>query len=266
MSEAAGINFDRRGSGSPLVLVHGIGSRWEVWQPVLDALAARHDVISVDLPGFGATPAPPKGTAPGIPTFADAMERFFAALGLSRPHVAGNSMGGWIALELARRGQVASATGISPAGFHKGLDRVYVVPTLTALRLTAQATRGLAPTLLKSAEGRKAAFSMLVAHPERMTPAEAVGGSQGLADATWFWPNLWELPQNTFPDAPDIDVPVTIAWGDKDHLLFPRQAATALAKIPAAKFVALPDCGHVPMYDNPQLVAETILATTGAAT
>ena len=110
----AQLNYERRGAGPPLVLLHGIGHRWQAWEPVLDRLAAKHDVIAVDLPGFGKS-APLDGPS-GIAEIAAALTAFFGQLGLDRPHVAGNSLGGAIALELAAGGHVSSATALSPAG------------------------------------------------------------------------------------------------------------------------------------------------------
>jgi pimeloyl-ACP methyl ester carboxylesterase len=88
------LNHHRAGSGDPLVLMHGIGSHWQVWEPVLPMLTARHDVIAVDLPGFGDSPMPPPGTPPGIDSLCDLVLGFLADLGIERPHVAGNSLGG----------------------------------------------------------------------------------------------------------------------------------------------------------------------------
>jgi pimeloyl-ACP methyl ester carboxylesterase len=263
MSELAGITFERRGSGTPLVLVHGIGSRWEVWLPVLDTLAAHHDVIAVDLPGFGVSPRPAAGTPAGVPCLCDLLDGFLTQLGVSRPHVAGNSMGGWIGLELARRGSVSSVCALSPGGFLSRRDHFYTVPLLGVQRLAAQATAPLGPWLFRSPAGRRLGFAGVVAHPERMSQEDAVLGLRGLAEAGWFWATLRELSITSFGEGAAISVPVTIAWGAKDHLLPPHQAATALARIPSASFVSLPDCGHIPMYDNPELVAQVILRTTG---
>jgi pimeloyl-ACP methyl ester carboxylesterase len=94
------IAFDSHGSGPPLVLLHGIGSRRAVWDPVVPALARERRVIAVDIPGFG--DSPPNGTAPTAGGFAACLDDWFAEQGLGRPHVAGNSMGGAIALALAQ--------------------------------------------------------------------------------------------------------------------------------------------------------------------
>src|SRR5215213_2318896 len=105
----------RRGSGPPLVLIHGIGSQWQMWQPVLDRLARERDVIAVDLPGFGDSPPLP-GT-PSVEALAGAVAELLGELGIERPHAAGNSLGGGVALELGRRGDARSVCVLSPAGF-----------------------------------------------------------------------------------------------------------------------------------------------------
>ncbi|GFJ91813.1 alpha/beta fold hydrolase [Phytohabitans rumicis] len=108
------IVYERRGAGEPLVLLHGIGHHWRAWTPVLDRLAAQHDVIAIDLPGFGASPLPADGAPTSMARAVDGVAAFVADLGVGRPHVAGNSLGGAIALELAAAGLVSSATALSP--------------------------------------------------------------------------------------------------------------------------------------------------------
>lgn len=259
------INHVRRGSGPPLVLLHGLGSRWQMWEPVLDALAAEHDVIALDLPGFGASPPPPAGTPAGVPSQCDMLEAFFAELGIERPHVAGNSMGGYIALELARRGRAASAVALSPAGFHTTVqERAIVVAELLALRTMARYGKPLSRLLVRTPTGRRLAVRNVIAHGERMSAEQVLGDTEALARSTWFQPNLWWLQGHQFSGGREIEVPVTIAWGEKDALLLPRQAARALREIPSASFVSLRDCGHVPTYDDPELVARVILGGTRA--
>src|SRR5919197_4829701 len=133
------IAFDRHGSGPPLVLLHGIGSRRGVWDPVVATLARSRRVIALDIPGFGNSP--PDGSEPTAAGFAARLEGWFAEQGLERPHVAGNSMGGAIALELARRGCVASVAAISPAGFWTPRERTYAQSTLKASRALVRRIR-----------------------------------------------------------------------------------------------------------------------------
>src|SRR4051794_39622459 len=96
------LNHHREGSGEPLVLIHGVGSQWQVWSPLIPLLAPHRDVIALDLPGFGESPLLPGGVEPDPYALTDAVVQFLDELGLERPPVVGNSLGGLIALELAR--------------------------------------------------------------------------------------------------------------------------------------------------------------------
>ena len=159
------LNYHRTGSGPTLVLIHGIGHHWQGWEPVLDRLAGERDVIAIDLPGFGESPMPPAGTPAGVGSLTDMVSGFLDDLEVERPHVAGNSLGGWISLELAKRGRVASATGLSPAGFHNRLEAVYQE---TLFRILIRTTRLIAPNverILSRPRLRQLAFAQLVAHP-----------------------------------------------------------------------------------------------------
>src|SRR6266516_845440 len=108
--------YTRTGSGAPLVLVHGIGSSRRAWDPVLPLLAQRFDTIAVDLPGFGESEPLPAEVEPAPAALAAALADLLDDLGVAAPHVAGNSLGGWVALELAHLRPVASVALLSPAG------------------------------------------------------------------------------------------------------------------------------------------------------
>jgi len=250
--------YERRGAGPPLVLLHGIGHHWRAWEPVLDRLAAFHDVIAVDLPGFGRSPVPPSGVA-GMPAIVASLEAFFGSLGVTRPHVAGNSLGGAIALELAAAGAVASATAFSPAGFASARQLRYAVAMLSLHRL---GSRLPVAALFRSRRLRAAAFGMLVARPDRITLDRALADSAALRDGAAFRVVARASRGYAFTGSPSV--PVTVAWGARDLILRPRQAAVARRCLPTARHIALPDCGHVPMGDDPDLVTTTILTTTGA--
>jgi pimeloyl-ACP methyl ester carboxylesterase len=259
------IEYDRRGAGEPLVLLHGLGSRRQMWAPVLDALARELDVVAIDLPGFGASP--PDGGEVSISTQADRVETFFAELGLRRPHVAGNSMGGGIALELARRGSVASATALSPVGFWAGRERAFARASLRASRALALATppralRRLAANPLT----RTALFAQMFARPWRLTREGAVGDVEALRGGAGFEAALAALDGHVFRDGHELrGVPVTIAWGERDRLLlYGRQSARARRALPWARHVTLRGCGHVPPADDPEQVAAVLLAGTRA--
>jgi pimeloyl-ACP methyl ester carboxylesterase len=253
------LNHHRRGAGEPLVLLHGIGSRWQVWSPVLDRLAADREVVALDLPGFGDSPMPPPGTEAGSPSLTTLVLEFLGALGIERPHVAGNSLGGLIAIELAKRGAVRSVTALSPGGFYNWPESVYA---RVSLQLTMRSARRFAPRaerLLSRPGLRRLFLNQTFAHPERVPTRDAVETVRAFAAAPWFEETLIAVRREHFAEGERIEVPVTIAWGEKDRLLPPRQAQRAAQQIPRAKLVTLTDCGHVPMYDDPEQVARVLL-------
>jgi pimeloyl-ACP methyl ester carboxylesterase len=258
------LNHHRIGSGAPLVLIHGIGSRWQVWDPVFERLAGSREVIAIDLPGFGASPPPPPETQPGIDSLTRLVAQFLDELGLQRPHVAGNSLGGQIALELARLGRAASATGLSPAGFWNQREATFARVSLKVTVRAARLAAAQADRLLAIPGARTLAFSQLVARPTRIRRDEAAATIRALGGAWWFDQTLEAITAERFTGGPAIGVPVTIAWGERDRLLPPRQAARALRQIPGARMVSLAGCGHVPTYDDPEQVAEVLLAGSSA--
>ena len=249
--------FERRGAGPPLVLLHGIGHHWQAWSPVLDRLAASRDVIAVDFPGFGASPALPDRTPYNAQTLADAIESFLADLGVREPHIAGNSLGGYVALTLAARGVVRSATALSPAGF-------WTRPELALARAMLRALRALAVSLppdraeaaARSALARAVCMGMIVARPSRVTPEAVLASGQALRDAVGFDETLESFRAVVPPSRPKV--PITIAWGEHDRLLLRRQAVRA-AKWSEQRVKLLRGCGDVPMGADPGLVAAVLL-------
>jgi pimeloyl-ACP methyl ester carboxylesterase len=253
------VSYARVGHGEPLVLLHGIGHHRQVWDPVVDILATEREVIAVDLPGFGASPALPDGLAYDLPTTNAVLAALFTALELDRPHVAGNSLGGLLALELGREKLVRSVTALSPAGFWSQAERRYAFSVLRAMRGTA---RRLPPALVerlsRTAAGRTALTSTIYARPGRRSPEAVVAETFALAEATGFEATLRAGRTVQFTD--DLPhVPVTVGWGSRDMLLVRRQGIRAKRIIPRARLVRLPGCGHCPMNDDPALVARVIL-------
>ncbi|MFJ3905590.1 alpha/beta fold hydrolase [Streptomyces sp. NPDC090025] len=259
------VTYERRGTGEPLLLLHGIGHLWQAWEPVLDVLATERDVIAVDLPGFGASPALPEPLAYDLATVAPVLGAFCEALGIDRPHVAGNSLGGLLALELGREKRVRSVTALSPAGFWSEAERVYAFATLRAMRGAARAMPlPLIERLSRSAAGRTALTSTIYARPARLSPEAAVAETLSLRTATGFEQTLAAGGGVRFhEDVPAV--PVTIAWGTRDRLLLRRQGIRAKHTIPAARLIRLPGAGHVPMNDDPALVARVILDGSAVA-
>lgn len=230
---------------------------------MLDRLAEAHDVVALDLPGFGGSPVPVAGMPDGMAATVAQLPELFALLGVERPHVAGNSLGGAIALELAAAELVASATALSPAGFYTPAERRRAMILLTTLRANTYLPSPVLRSLLRSPAVRAASFAPLLAHPTRLTPDRALGDALALRRGRGFRPVARSARHYQFTGTPAI--PVTVAWGTRDRVLPPRQADRARARLPGARHVPLPGCGHVPMSDDPELVASVILTTTASA-
>jgi len=256
------VAYERSGAGEPLLLLHGIGHHRQAWDPVIPILAVEREVIAVDLPGFGASPALPDGVPYDLATVAPVLAGFCEAIGVDRPHVAGNSLGGLIALELGRTKAVRSVTALSPAGFWTERERVYAFGTLRAMRLAAESMPlPLIERLSRTAAGRTALTSTIYARPGRRSPAAAVSETLALRGATGFHQTL-AVGRNVLFTEDIPGLPVTIAWGGRDRLLLRRQGVRAKQTLPGARLVRLPGCGHVPMNDDPALVARVILDTS----
>lgn len=250
---------ERIGSGEPLVLVHGIGHRRQAWYPVVDRLAEHREVILFDLPGHGES-APLVHDGRSVKDqLHDVLVDFFADLGLDRPHIAGNSLGGRIALEAAADDLVSSATTLAPAGFWRGsLDFLYIRAVFVALTGAATLAQPVAPALMRSAAGRAAAMGLLMSHGARLDPELALGDLRGLVAAKPALRTIIEGGQ-PFDRAIDPSVPVTVAWGSRDLVLLPYQATRARKALPHAEHLTLTGCGHVPMIDDVDRVADVLL-------
>jgi pimeloyl-ACP methyl ester carboxylesterase len=249
----------RAGAGEPLVLLHGTASQWQAFRPVLEPLAARRDVIAPDLPGFGDSPTLPAETPHTPRAFADAVAGLLDELGLEAAHVAGFSLGGAIAYELGRLGRARSVTAISPIGFWTAREAAYCRASLRVSRVLARTLLPAAPTLLGNAAGRTLLSWQLAGRPWRMHAEDAVQATRNLALCPGFEPEARDALVASYQWTERLDVPVTIAWGTRDRLLLPRQAARARARRPEARHVSLPGCGHVPFSDDPPLLARVIL-------
>lgn len=251
--------YDRTGAGSPLVLIHGIGSRRGVWKPVVPLLAPERDVLAVDLPGFGESPvlAPEK---PTVEALARAVAGWWGELGIDRPHVAGNSLGGGIALELARMGVVASATALSPIGFWSPGEARYGRAMLRVTHFSATRLGPQMQRIVRSPAGRQATIGLMYGRPKKRDGDEAAEDLRQLARAPGWEATLPISREYVFRDGGELQVPVTIGWGTRDRLLIPKQAERARAMLPRARHVPLPGCGHIPMSDDPDGVAALLLA------
>jgi pimeloyl-ACP methyl ester carboxylesterase len=257
--------YTRSGAGAPLVLLHGIGSSRRAWGPVIPALAAHFTVIAVDLPGFGDSRPVPAHVEPAPAALAAAVAQLLDDLGLTSPHLAGNSLGGWVALELAAIRPVASLTLLSPAGLWHGDAPLYNRVSLRATRWLARHAGGLLSQLVNYRLGRALILGQTHGRPMRMTSGHAQAAIRAMGTCPGFDEVLAATNKRRYLAAAPIGAPATVAFGSRDRLLLPHQSRH-LDQLPRGTHVAaLPGCGHVPMADDPQAVAAVITETARRA-
>jgi pimeloyl-ACP methyl ester carboxylesterase len=233
-----------------LVLLHTLGTDHRMWDPVLPWLQDRRSVLAVDMPGFGAAPALDGGEPVTPGRLAAEIARRLAADGIERPHVAGNSLGGWVALEMALAGAARSVTAIAPAGLWPEPLR----PRRDLARSAARAALPALGLLLGHPRLRRLAMAGTTAHPERVPPEAVAHLVRSYATAPGFADANRAMRAARFERLADITVPLTLAWPDHDRLVArPRS-------LPAnARSVDLPGCGHMPTWDDPEGVARVLL-------
>ena len=259
----------RGGSGEPLLLVHGFSCTWQIWEPVLPLLERDHEVAAITLTSHVGGPRFEEGTPASFEALVDAVERDLDDLGWERAHIAGNSLGGWVTLELARRGRALTATALSPAGGWESGSREeqrlerYFRRSHRGLQLIA----GRADKLVRRPRLRALLLRDLAAHPVKIPPAAAANIIKGMAEMDEYVPFLEALQRSGPPkDLDGISCPVRVAWGTKDRVLPIGRYSDRLRRLlPDAEFVELPGLGHTPMYDDPELIARTIHEATTRA-
>jgi pimeloyl-ACP methyl ester carboxylesterase len=272
LSETTGVSGEgtyRGGSGEPLVLVHGFSGTRTMWAPVLEALERSHDVLAVNLAGHVGGSELPPGAQVSVGSLVDAVERDMEAAGFESAHLVGNSLGGWIALELARRGRARSVVGLSPAGGWEAGSRAErrLRGLFTRNYRLSKALLPRVDRLMRRPRLRRALMWQVVAYGERIPGAAA---AQLIRDSV-ACPVYFELMEGILRDGPprtfgEVDCPVLLAWGTRDRILpSPRYSKRMRELLPAAEWVELRGLGHVPMSDDPELVARTISEFTARA-
>jgi pimeloyl-ACP methyl ester carboxylesterase len=245
------VAHERHGTGPALVLLHPLGADRRMWAPVIPLLEDRREVVAVDMPGFGASP-PLDGREPPAPrALAEAIVRGLEGVVEAPFHVAGNSLGGWVALEIALAGRARTVTAIGSAG----LWPEPLLPKRSAARRLARATGPLLALLTRSARGRRLALGATIERPERVPPAEALHLARSYAYAPGFDAVNDAMRAGRFTGLADIHVPVTLAWPEHDHLVRPPRVVP-----PGVRSVVLRGCGHLPTWDDPEQVAAVLIA------
>jgi pimeloyl-ACP methyl ester carboxylesterase len=254
----------RAGSGEPVVLLHGFTATWRCWIPVLPELTARYDVFAPTLTGHDGGPPVEPDQEHSLPAAAGHVERQLDEAGIDTAHLVGNSMGGALALELAKRGRARSVVGLSPGGgWELGNPEGPRIEKFfrRQLKLT-QATKKNVGKVMKSAIGRRLALRDIVKYGEQLPPSEAVAMALSSIECTVVEDVFASIRsgEGLCKNLHEIDVPTLVAWAEFDRVL-PMEAHAEFFRrqIPALTFRVLPDVGHVPMSDNPRLITDTIV-------
>ncbi len=258
-------DYSRTGQGEPLVLLHWLGSSRSAWDPVIPALAQRFDVIAVDLPGFGTSPPLPAGVEPSPAELAADVAGLLDDLGIDRPHLAGNSLGGWVAMELAKIRPVRSVTLLSPAGLWRHGAPLYCMVSLRLSRWLAKNAGPALSRIVATGPGRAVLLGQGLAHPARLPAAQARSVVQALGTCPGFEATLKATAHRRLRGAQQITAPVTVAFGSRDFVLLKHQSRNLGELPPGTRSAALPGCGHMPMSDDPAGVADLIITSTSRA-
>lgn len=256
------IEYSRYGNGRPLLLVHGLGGSRKSWDSIAGVLAERRELIAIDLPGHGATPAEAdSGTFNGL---ADSVERFIVDRKLGGIDLVGSSMGARIVLELARRGGVGNVVALDPGGFWQGWERTFFKTTIAASVRLLRLLRPTLPALSRNAAARTALLAQLSARPWALDPQVVATELESFVATPTFDALVRDLATGPAQSGPASQSSnnVVIGWGRSDRLCLPRQAKRAMIAFPTARLHWFERCGHFPMWDQPAETVKIILSST----
>lgn len=252
-------HYEIFGKGRPIVLLHGIGMSHTIWNPIVPYLANKYRVIAVDIAGFGATPSLSDSVLPTISHLVDGLEYTLKEIGITEPiDLIGNSLGGFIALEAAKRNFVRSVIAISPGGLWRNhLPTAVKYFLIISYRIAKLLPLRFIRVILKSAILRELIFILPISRGSRMMPVEeAIRVTQDIVRSSAFEETLNQT--GSFQGGQSISIPITIAFGERDYLLTRRsQHSENLPK--QTQWVKPKKWGHVPMWVDPKEVATFIL-------
>ena len=254
------LNVERHGNGRPLLLVHGLGGSVRSWDPIAPALARSRELVLIDLPGHGRSPALEGRQT--FAAFADAIEAFVRGQGLQTVDLVGSSIGARLVLELSRRGVGGHCVALDPGGFWRGWETTYFHYTLAASIRLLRLLKPALPFLSRHALTRALLLVQLTARPAFLPAGVVLAELQSLVATPVFDAMLRELAIGPMqPGTASTPGRVTIGWGRNDRLLLPRQAPRAQLAFPTAKMHWFDNCGHFPQWDQPQEAVRVILDT-----
>lgn len=264
MAAVTTYQLHRGGSGTPLVLLHGLNLSWRIWQPVIPLLEAEHSVLAPTLAGHLGGPPLAAGSH-GIGPVADAVEELLDAEGVDRAHLVGFSLGGWLACELAHRGRGASVVAFSPAGaWQSRRDGARVARLMRSA--SRRATWPSGRLLMSSPALRRQLLAPAMVRGDLVPTDVAIGMVDEIRSCMLLEGLLGWLGPDGLSAQFDIDsdCPVRLAWPARDRTIPYVSYGRAFRSLlpPTTELVALRGIGHIPTYDDPALVARTVLEVT----
>jgi pimeloyl-ACP methyl ester carboxylesterase len=258
------VNVIELGDGPPLLFIHGLSGSWQNWLEQLPVFARDHRVITLDLPGFGHSPMPREKIS--ISGYAQMIDRLLDDLRVDAAAVVGNSMGGFVAAELAinvpqrvERLVLVSAAGLSTYG-HPGAMRSLAVFRRLERTITAYAawTASKSDTVARRARLREATLGLVVAHPRRLPAPLAAEQLRGAGKPGFVQALEANLNYDFRERLGEIACPTLIVWGDRDRIITVRDADLYEQLIPDARKVIFEDTGHVAMLERPAAFNELL--------
>ncbi|PTL58456.1 alpha/beta fold hydrolase [Paraconexibacter algicola] len=253
----------RAGSGEPVVLLHGFTGTWKHWRPVLGELVARYEVIAPTLAGHHGGPAF-EADELTLEAAADHLCGHLDDIGVGTAHLVGNSMGGALAIELAKRGRARSVVALAPGGgWEPGHAESQRLARFFARTIKlSQAAAPRAPQVMRRPGSRRLALRDVMRHGELVQPADAVELLRDSLGCTVSDRVITALQAGTpvLKELGQVSAPVLLAWPQHDRILpLPLHSPRLRREIPGNEFRVLPGCGHVPMWDDSRLVVDTIV-------
>lgn len=245
------------GEGPPLLLLHALGESALDWRWVLPELARKHRVYAPDLLGFGYSAKPAADYSSAF--FEGFVAAFLDALEVERAAVAGNSLGGLVALRLAlsQPQRVSSLALIDSAGLGREVSPALKSPTLPGV---GETVISWSKTALGATQRAWLRVPQLFAHPERVPPewleehyrlARLPGFTEAVVATLRAQVDLRGQREVLLDRLPLLDIPTLVVWGDSDRVFPVSQAREAFKRLRKGSLELIPDCGHLPHVERP---------------
>ena len=247
-------DLGEQGRHRPILFIHGLSGQWQNWLENIPHFAEQRRVVAVDLPGFGLSDMPAEKLS--IELYGRVVAELCERLDLSPAVVVGNSMGGFVAAELAithpesvERLMLLSSAGVSQMDVAKSP----VMAMAKAAALLATSNVAQMKLVARRAKARHWVLGLVARYPGRLKPDLMFEGMMKGANKPGFEDALRACLSYDFRERlPQIGCPTLVAWGEKDAIIPVRDADKFVELIPGSRKVIFEDTGHVPMLERPR--------------